>query len=82
MGFVIKGWMRFTVGDEVRDLGPGGTWRIPSNVAHEAQVGPDGATVIDVFSPPRRDWDALPASRPEPAVRWPVEDQAGRATED
>lgn len=71
LGFVIRGSLRFTVGDEVRDLGPGGTWRIPSGVPHEAQVGPDGATVIDVFSPPRHDWDTLPVSPAQPAVRWP-----------
>jgi quercetin dioxygenase-like cupin family protein len=72
LGFVIRGALRFTVGDEVRDLGPGGTWRIPSGVPHEAHVGPDGATVIDVFSPPRHDWDVLPVSPPEPAARWPA----------
>jgi unsaturated pyranuronate lyase len=71
MGLVIAGTVRFTIGDEVRDLGPGGTWNIPSNVVHQVTAGPEGATVIDVFSPPRADWDALPAHEPRPAVRWP-----------
>lgn len=69
-GMVITGRMRFRVGDEERDLGPGGTWRILGGMPHSAQAGPDGAVVIDVFSPIRSDWDAfevLPAERP----RWP-----------
>jgi hypothetical protein len=27
--------------------------------------------VIDVFTPPRSDWDALPATPARPALRWP-----------
>ena len=71
LGMVIEGLVHFTLGDERRTLGPGGTWRIPSNVPHQVTAGPVGATVIDVFSPPRRDWDALPASPARPARDWP-----------
>jgi quercetin dioxygenase-like cupin family protein len=49
----------FRIGDETRELAAGGTWRIPPNVPHEVQAGPDGAVVVDVFSPPREDWAAL-----------------------
>jgi quercetin dioxygenase-like cupin family protein len=70
LGMVVRGSVRFRVGDEVRDLTAGGTWRILADVPHEVHVGPEGAVVIDVFSPPRRDWDALPpASAREPV--WP-----------
>jgi quercetin dioxygenase-like cupin family protein len=62
LGMVIQGRVTFTIDDETRDLGPGGTWRIPSGAAHHVVVGPDGAVVIDVFAPTRRDWDALPAA--------------------
>lgn len=72
LGFVIEGRLRFTVGDEVMDLGPGGTWRIPSGVYHQAAAGPDGARVIDVFSPPRSDWDGLPSSPAEQPGHWPA----------
>jgi quercetin dioxygenase-like cupin family protein len=71
LGIVIEGEVRFTLGDERRTLGRGGTWRIPSNVPHQVTAGPAGATVIDVFSPPRNDWDALPATPPRPARDWP-----------
>ena len=72
-GMVITGRMDFRVGDERRTLGPGGTWRIRSNVPHEAVAGVEGAVVIDVFSPIRADWDALPTLEPsDPA--WPRRD--------
>ena len=70
LGMVLSGSMRFRVGDETRELGPGETWTIPSNVLHEATAGPDGAVVIDVFAPVRQEWEALePADEREP--RWP-----------
>jgi quercetin dioxygenase-like cupin family protein len=72
-GMVLRGQMTFRVGDEERLLGPGGTWRIRGDVPHSAIAGPDGAEVIDVFSPIRSDWDALQhlgATVP----RWPTAD--------
>ncbi|HSI99179.1 MAG TPA: cupin domain-containing protein [Patescibacteria group bacterium] len=72
-GMVIRGEMRFRVGDEERVLGPGGTWRILSGVPHSATAGPGGAVVIDTFSPIRADWDALESLDPSPP-RWPVAD--------
>ena len=70
LGIVLQGSMRFRVGDEVQELGPGGTWTIPANTPHEATAGPDGAVVIDVFAPPRDDWAAL-ESLAARAPRWP-----------
>jgi unsaturated pyranuronate lyase len=70
LGMVITGMVTFTIGEETRELGPGGTWRIPSNVYHQVTVGPAGALVIDVFSPIRSDWNALPANAPS-APTWP-----------
>jgi quercetin dioxygenase-like cupin family protein len=71
LGMVIEGSVMFTLGEERRELGPGGTWRIPSNVPHQVTTGPRGATVIDIFAPPRGDWDALPSTPAHPALRWP-----------
>lgn len=56
-GMVITGQMTFRVGTEERVLGPGGTWRILGDVPHTATAGPEGAVVIDVFSPIRSDWE-------------------------
>ncbi len=60
LGMVITGSVTFTIGDETRDLGPGGTWCIPSDTPHQVTTGPAGAVVIDVFAPVRADWDGLP----------------------
>jgi quercetin dioxygenase-like cupin family protein len=69
LGMVVSGTVIFTVDDETRTLGPGGTWRIPSNRPHHVVTGPDGALVIDVFAPIREDWQAMPHLAPRP-VRW------------
>ena len=71
LGMVIRGEMHFTLDGETRTLGPGETWRITSERPHTVQAGPDGASVIDVFSPVRADWDALPLA-PVAPPRWPA----------
>jgi quercetin dioxygenase-like cupin family protein len=70
LGMVLRGTIDFRVGDERRELGPGGTWRIPANTLHEATAGPEGAVVIDVFAPPRDDFRELD-SLEQRAPRWP-----------
>ena len=70
LGMVISGSVRFRVGTEMRELGPGGTWTIPPNTPHEVHTGPDGAVVIDVFAPARADWQALERMDVQ-TPRWP-----------
>jgi unsaturated pyranuronate lyase len=70
LGMVIVGNVRFTIDGETRELGPGGTWRILSNLPHTVSVGPEGATVIDVFAPVRDDWDQFPLLPPR-QPNWP-----------
>lgn len=72
LGFLVEGSLTFTVGDEVAELRPGGSWCILANVPHSVVVGPEGAVVIEVFSPRRDDWSAIPASERAPG-RWPQE---------
>lgn len=70
LGIVISGSITFRVGDERQELGPGGTWRIPSDTPHEATAGPEGAVVIDIFAPVREDFRRLePLEHRSP--RWP-----------
>jgi len=57
LGMVITGEVDFTLDGETRHLGPGGTWRILSNLPHNVNAGPDGAVVLDIFNPTRDDWD-------------------------
>lgn len=70
LGIVIRGSVRFSVDGETRELGPGGTWRILSNRPHDVVTGPEGAIVVDVFSPTRDDWDVYPPLEPRPPA-WP-----------
>ena len=70
LGMVLRGSIRFRVGDEERELGPGETWEIPSNTPHRAEAGPDGASVLDLFAPPRSEWAEGEAAEPGPG-RWP-----------
>lgn len=50
---VIQGRMRLTVGDEVREVGPGDMWVAPANVPHGGEIlGDEPLIFIDVYSPP------------------------------
>jgi|SRR5690242_6608990 quercetin dioxygenase-like cupin family protein len=71
-GMVIEGSVVFRVGDESRNLGPGGIWRIPANTPHTVTGGDQGAVVVDIFSPPRDDWAARETLEPRQTV-WPHE---------
>ena len=70
LGFVVSGSVMFRIGDETRELGPGGTWQVPPKVPHEVHTGPEGAVVVDVFAPARDDWQALERLPAQPP-RWP-----------
>jgi quercetin dioxygenase-like cupin family protein len=69
-GFVVRGTFTFTIDGETRELRPGDSYVIPADVPHSGQAGPAGAVVVDVFSPPRRDWEALDRLPPSPPL-WP-----------
>jgi unsaturated pyranuronate lyase len=70
LGVLVRGALSFRVGDETRDLKPGDTWRILSQVPHEVTAGPEGALAIECFTPVRGDWSALErlAGRPAPRL--------------
>jgi len=70
VGFLVQGSMAFTIGDETAEVVPGGSWRILANVPHSVVAGPEGAVLVEVFSPPRHDWAAIPEGEPGPG-RWP-----------
>jgi quercetin dioxygenase-like cupin family protein len=69
LGLVLEGSLLFRIGDESRELEPGGMYVIPANTPHEVETGPEGAVVVDVFSPVRVDWREL--ERRERPPRWP-----------
>jgi len=70
MGLVLKGSITMVIDGERRDLQAGGMYPIRSGIPHSGEAGPDGATVLDVFSPVRSDWYDTP--RLDVAKgRWP-----------
>jgi quercetin dioxygenase-like cupin family protein len=51
-GYIIKGQLEVTIGDEVHVLGAGDAYFVPANVPHKfVAIGETEA--IDVFTPPR-----------------------------
>jgi quercetin dioxygenase-like cupin family protein len=72
LGICLQGSGTFTLDGEVRDIRPGTTWRILANRPHSLVTGPEGAVVIDVFTPVRADWDDR-STVEGAASRWPAE---------
>jgi len=70
VGFVLQGIFSFTIAGETRELHPGETYVIPASVPHSGRAGSGGAVVIDVFSPPRDDWERLERGDASKAA-WP-----------
>ena len=70
VGILLAGAATFRIGDETRELSPGATWRILAHVPHTVTIGPDGAVIVEVFSPVRLDWHGIEQQEPRPP-RWP-----------
>jgi quercetin dioxygenase-like cupin family protein len=58
LGIVLAGMQALVIDGETHELGPMEGYVIPGGVEHAAYCGPDGATVLDVFSPVREDYVA------------------------
>jgi len=58
--YVVQGRMRFVVGDEVVEAGPGSVIRVPPDVLHYGEpIGDDPVLNLDVFAPFREDYRHL-----------------------
>lgn len=55
-GVLLEGSAVRFQGDEEIPVKKGDFWRTPGNVPHTMRAGPDGARVLDVFSPPRAEY--------------------------
>ena len=55
-GFLLEGSAIRVQGDEEIPVKKGDFWRTPSNVPHTMRAGPEGARVLDIFSPPRPEY--------------------------
>ena len=55
-GVMLEGDGLRTQGGEEIPVKAGDFWRTPGNVEHTLKAGPNGAKVLDVFSPPREEY--------------------------
>jgi len=55
-GVLLKGECVRIQGDEEREMKPGDFWHTPGGVSHGIKTGSAGATVLDIFSPPREEY--------------------------
>jgi quercetin dioxygenase-like cupin family protein len=55
-GVLLEGSAIRVQGDEEIAVRKGDFWRTPGNVPHTMRAGPDGARVLDIFSPPRPEY--------------------------
>ena len=55
IGHVVSGRVKFRIGDEVRELGPGDGYSVPGGVTHGA-VGVTRTVAVDTFHPVREDY--------------------------
>ena len=55
-GVLLEGSAIRVQGDEEIPVKKGDFWRTPGGVPHTMRAGPDGARVLDIFSPPRPEY--------------------------
>jgi quercetin dioxygenase-like cupin family protein len=62
LGIVLEGMQALVIDGVAHEMGPMEAYVLPGGVEHSAYCGPDGALVLDVFTPVREDyaarWDA------------------------
>lgn len=60
VAYIVQGRMKFVVGDEVFEAGPGSVIRIPPDVEHYGEpIGDEPVLNLDIFSPIRDDYRHL-----------------------
>jgi quercetin dioxygenase-like cupin family protein len=58
-GILVSGSLTFRIGGEAKEVRPGAMWVIPAHTPHSVVVGSDGASLVELFAPPRADWGGL-----------------------
>jgi unsaturated pyranuronate lyase len=56
-GVCLEGSGTRTQGDQEVNVAKGDFWRTPGNMKHTIVSGADGLVVLDVFAPPRREYE-------------------------
>jgi len=55
-GLVLDGESRFRIGEEIKNIGKGVFFYVPSNVEHEVKATKKPFRVLIVFIPPRKEY--------------------------
>lgn len=55
-GVLLEGSAIRVQGGVETPVKPGDFWRTPGGVPHTVKAGPEGATILDIFSPPRAEY--------------------------
>jgi quercetin dioxygenase-like cupin family protein len=62
LAYILSGRVKFTIGEDVVEVGPGEVVRIPPDVVHCGEpIGDEVAVNLDVFAPVRDDYRHLTA---------------------
>ncbi len=62
LAYILSGRVKFTIGEDVVEVGPGEMVRIPPDVVHCGEpIGDEVAVNLDVFAPVRDDYRHLTA---------------------
>ena len=56
MGMMVSGTLELTVAGETRTLSGNAIFLVPGGVPHKAVAGPQGAVILEAFSPPREEY--------------------------
>ena len=56
MGILISGTLELALGEEIRPLSGNAMFLIPGMMMHATKAGPEGAVVVEAFSPPREEY--------------------------
>lgn len=65
MGFIIDGEYEFEMNGVKRMCRRGDIYYVPPNVPHSARTYDKPCFAVDVFTPPRKNFDALPPAKTE-----------------
>lgn len=58
LGIILRGSLTLVIAGEPHELGPMQAVTLPSGIEHSAVAGPEGAVMLDVFTPVREDFRA------------------------
>jgi quercetin dioxygenase-like cupin family protein len=54
-GYLVSGRIKFILGDEAFDAGPGDSWCVPGDIVHKGEALEE-SVIVEVFSPVRDDY--------------------------